>query len=375
MQSSLSGFYDDFSGLLRQHRLDAQRHQLQLAVEVGVDHSVVSRWENGHAYPTLAQLYEVGVALGLDEAQTIGLFMAWTRETGRMPLRFIPARERPEAMAEFLDESIDCARHLRKAGQPRKALSLSRRDAVLALDHVQKFPRSALHAHLLTKVSELLLEECKAALDFMPRAEVKSGALGAVLTNMWLISAECRTAESRFLFDLATEGVTYVGGDAELAFRQTIELVNLGSSIPAPWRSEVLRAAAINAGRGGERDILLSIQLLIDNLLKTGDLPNGEKAFLLEGLGRSWATIEPARGLDIIEQAWSFRDHAPESEGRSLLRSVQLTRSEAEVVAAHRGVKNDGNIVLKIENAINVSRVHGYDRYVHQLNRWLQKVA
>lgn len=375
MQNILSGFYNAFGGLFRQHRVNAEWRQIDLAVEIGVDHSVVSRWEQGHAYPTLAQLHAVWVALGLDEEQTIGLFMAWTRESGRLPVSFLPARERPEAMADFIEKSIDYARHLRKAGEPRQALSLSSRDAVFALDHVQKFQKSSLHAHLLTKVAELLLEECKAALDFMPRREVKAGALGAVLKNMLLISSECGTADSRFLFDLATEGVTYVGGDAKLAFRQTIELVKLGSSIPASWRSEVLRAAAINAGRGGEREILLRIQLLIDGLLETGDLADGEKAFVLEGLGRSWATIEPARGIDIIARAWSLRDDAPGAEGSSQLRSVQLTRSEAEVVAAHRGVKNDGNIVLKIENAINVSRVHGYDRYVHQLNRWLQKVA
>jgi len=376
MHKEIHDFQGEFSDILKRQRLASKLTQTRLAALISVDATELSRWENGHKVPSPGQLHDIFRRLDLPREACDLLWTAWARANPeRIHPSFLPELERPEAMADYLSASINHVRQLRKAGYPRNALDLSQRDAQVAVGRIQQFPATKLHGHLLTNLSELLLEECKAALDFMPRYQVRSGALEPLLRSMRTLIKQSGTAESRFLHDLAEEGVTYVGGNADLAFKQVVQLVQWGSRIPPSWRAEVLRAAAITAGKREDRETLETVEVLIHALLAEGDLSASDKAFLLEGLGRSWGGITPGKGEEIIAQAWSLRSEASGSEGASLLRAVQLTRSEAEVVAAHRGVKNDGAIVLKIEDAIRISQSAGYDRYVHQLTRWLKSVA
>lgn len=65
-----------FGPLLRQLRDDAGLAQNQLAIDAGLDHSQISRYESGERAPTPDTLDVICGALGLTASQRVRLFAA-----------------------------------------------------------------------------------------------------------------------------------------------------------------------------------------------------------------------------------------------------------------------------------------------------------
>jgi transcriptional regulator with XRE-family HTH domain len=370
-------FTSQFGTLLKAARKSRRRTQLEVALDLHVDHSVISRWENGTEYPKIAQVNSIKESLCLTEVEFEAIYFAWKREAEAVPAEFLNRGTRPLELIDFAEKSIGLAREMRKVGQPRLAILLCERDTRVLFDRIREQSWSRMHPEMLARVGELLVEQCKAGLDYLPRSEVRGGALQESLARLRIIEEACRTEITHFYAELANEGVTYVGGNVEAALGQSLDMVEHLESIPPVWRAEVLRAAAINAGKVRQRDSLARIEILIERLLAASrtSIGIGEEAFLLEGLARGWGSLDPEHGNMIITQAWAARDSTTGSESISQLRHVQLVRSEAEIISVDMEGADIPDTVKKIRNALGISMANHYDRYVDQLNDLLRRFS
>lgn len=361
--------FSKFGALLKNFRGARKLRQLDLAVALPVDSTIVSKWENGLLFPTQAQLFSIRTELALKDEEFESLYFAWKREAQAVNAAFQFGGERLDALIDFLRTSITSVRHLRNSGQPHVAMMLCERDVTVALERIRSVTWSDLHLSALTHISELLVEQCKAGLDFLPRHSVRQGAVDGVLRALRDVHHACDGDATKFFIDLAKEGSTYVAGDVDAAFVQSMDLLNVDQIIPEAWRPEVLRAAAINAGKVGNRPALELVEQQIERLLDdiNEDASNGHQAFLLEGLARGWSKLDPEKGTEIILSAFDIREKGSDSNTSSLLRHVQLVRTEAEIASADLTGVDKKALAKKIKEAIAISKQHGYDRYVGQL--------
>jgi len=363
-------FSEAFGDVLRRLRKQRGRRQIEVAVEIPVDHSLVSRWETGSVLPTAKDLQNLRRILHLESQEGEELDYAWRRE------RDASSQDEPvgdglrtvDDCIEFMQISVECVRKLRKAGQPRLAMVLGRRDAQCVFDHLRASSWSTGHFHALCDLSELLLEECKAGLDYLPGSVVRSGELQKTIKMQELAAAGSGRASAKLLHGIAREGVAYVSGNVGDAHELGLKLLAEVNRIPAEWIPEVVRACGINAGKLGNAETLQLTELALGKLLsERGDLPSGTRAFVLEGLARGWGGIDPVRAAKEIEKAWMLRESSEDSEGNSSLRYVQLVRSQAEVELALGAVDNRNDIQHKIESALTISEREAYDKYVIEL--------
>lgn len=361
-----------FGDVLRRLRKRRGRKQIEVAVDIPVDHSLVSRWETGSVLPTARDLDELRKILHLNEEEADELEYAWRRDRSSFSqdehvgenLRTV------DDWIGFLRVSIECVRNLRKSGQPRLAMVLGRRDALNAFDHVRATTWSAGHFQALHDLSELLLEECKAGLDYLPGSAVRAGELQKTLRMQDLAANGSGKPIARLLHGIAKEGVAYVAGNLGQAHDLGLSLLHEIDQIPPEWIPEVIRACGINSGKLGTAETLqLAEQALSRLLTERDDLPAGTHAFVLEGVARGWGGIDPVRAMGEIEKAWLVRESSEDSEGNSSLRYVQLVRSQAEVELALRTVENRNDILRKIETALTISERERYDKYVLQMKK------
>lgn len=372
MASDLDLFSSRFGKLLRLARRDRGFTQLALATEIGAHDTYVSRWEKGVLSPTLGQLHDVRKALALSDQVFESMYFAWLREQRPVPDGYRFRRQRLEDLIVSLETSIQAARQLRRAGRPQLAMELSNRDAILAFDRIRSVSWSNAHPVALTRAAALILEQCKSGLDFLSRPEVKNGAMTDAIAKLQHIAALCPSHFTQFVLDLAIEGTTYVGGDVAAAFLQSNDLLQRLDTVPKEWRYEVLRAAAINAGKLKERSALESASNQIDVL--TEEAPEtGDAAFVLEGLARGWSHVDPGRGSELIERAWKMRQASESVDRSSMLRHVQLVRSEAEIAHADPQSVNTSRLRSRLADAVKISRNNQYDRYVTQLEDLLKE--
>jgi transcriptional regulator with XRE-family HTH domain len=362
-------FESSFGPLLRAFRDAGGMRQLDLATELSVDHSLVSRWEKGHPLPSGADVQRIAEVLKLDSTRADRLHFAWLRSRAEKERE--ERGTNPEQLLVRLDVSIDCARQLRKSGQPRLAFTLSERDAQTALEAIRAMPWSPGHVLVLESLTELLAEQCKAGLDYLPRAIVRTGALEPAIRTQERIASLADSELIRFFRDLSIEGAAYVAGNVGKSHEIGRELLRDMDSVPLEWLPEVIRAAAINAGRLGDRESLEDAELALRRGRERAQmaLDGATYAFILEGFGRAWGGVEPKEGVDVINRAWDSRDVAAGNGRDSLLRFVQLVRSQAEVEIALGSHSNVEDVRAKIERALSISRREKYDRYVTQLER------
>lgn len=91
------------------------------------------------------------------------------------------------------------------------AMSLCERDVGYAYNRIRELRWSSVHNHILVRIAELLVEQCKAGLDFLSRTDVRNGAVAEVLERLRIIEDACVNEVTHFYAELATEGATYVG--------------------------------------------------------------------------------------------------------------------------------------------------------------------
>ncbi len=367
--SALEPFAAAFGELLRRLRKKRGWRQIELAVEIPVDHSLVSRWETGAVLPAARDLNALRRVLGLDIEEQDQLEFAWRRqrqaltdEVESAPLGTV------DQWIESIRVSVECVRSLRKAGQPRLALTLGRRDAQAAFDQLRSTSWSPGHFRALAELSELLLEECKAGLDYLPSELVRQGELRRTLRMQDLAASGSGEPSAKLLHVIAKEGVAYVSGNFGDAHLLGVSLLDSSDHLSPEWIPEVVRACGINAGRLRSAEALEATETAVGHLLSEQEsLARGTRAFVLEGLARGWGGIEPERAVTIIERAWSLRDMSDDSEGISALRYVQLVRSQAEVELALRCQGNRNDTLDKIQKALAISAREAYDKYVIEL--------
>ena len=374
MRPVSTDFRTRFGDMLRQLRRAANIRQLDLAVALNIHDSEVSRWEKCIKLPSLGNMEAIRKNLPMRPLDFEALYYAWFRETQKTPHALRLDTDRPDFLIDFLAGSIDMARDSRQTGNPRTAMRLSERDVIFCLGQLRKFTWGSAHDVVLALASELVLEYCKAGLDFLPGLTVKAGALNTAVRLQKVIAQESRTPTTLFLAKLSEEGATYVSGNVPLAFVQSRALLAWEWPVPLMWKIEVIRALAINAGKVGDRTALIEVDRLIADLRTRydGEIGNADHIFLLEGVARGWGTVDPDKGIDILRSMEGLRQQS--GGGRSDLRSVQLIRTEAEIaVGSHRG---EGRVALveKIEAGVRLSQQNGYDRYVAQLRLLRQKL-
>lgn len=358
-------FSERFGDVLRRLRKQRGRRQIEISVEVPVDHSLVSRWETGGVLPTARDLRALQRILRLSDEERDELDYAWRRE--RDVDADHPLRTAEEWMGS-LRVSVECVRGLRKSGQPRLALILSRRDARAAFEGLRSAAWSAGHARALAELSELLLEESKAGLDYLPSSAVRRGELVATVRMQGLVAEGSGDPTARTLHTIAKESISYVSGNYGDAHELGLALLDDVGQVPVEWIPEVIRACGINAGRIGCAETLTLTESALTRLVaERDDLPRGTQAFVLEGLARGWAGMDAAHAVTVIEAARSLREASEDSEGHSSLRYVQLVRTQAEVELALRSRGNRSDILRHIDAALCISEREGFDKYILEI--------
>jgi transcriptional regulator with XRE-family HTH domain len=356
--------------LLREARKAKGVSQTRLAdaIQAG-DGSIVSHWESGRRHPSVTQLYHIHKQLALTDSIFEDLFYALQRETTQIPAYCLVTGKTTDQLLEDLERVNKLVEQFRAAGQPRAAVQIAGRDAELVLKRLRELPWSNAHLEVIRQVSLLVLQEVKAALDFLPRREVRNGGLNPQLEFLKGAGRICGDTDTRFVAALALEGATYVSGDVKNSFRQTRELLEQSERVPQIWMPELLRASAINAGKSHIPDALQDIQLRVDSMLEqAGDeLSPDELGYLLEGLARGWAEFDPGRASALAQQAWTASGFDQSQHAGSSLRLVQLTRTKAEIELSRPSVASRAAIKEQVTVALAVSRREVLDRYTDQL--------
>lgn len=377
-ESTAEQFSAAFGDVLRRLRKQRGRRQIEVAVEVPVDHSLVSRWETGAVLPTAQDLNKLRDILNLRDDENEELEYAWRRErtASSADEQIGESLRTADDWIRFLRVSVECVRQLRKSGQPRLAMVLSHRDAYSAFNHLRATPWSTPHFQALSDLSELLLEESKAGLDYLPREVVRRGELDRTIRMQGLAASGSGMVTARLLHGVAREGAAYVSGNVGEAHDLCLRLLRDIDKIPAEWIPEIVRASGINGGALGNAETLQVTEFALGKLLaERDDLPEGTQAFVLEGLARGWGGVDPVRAIDEVNKAWVLREASSDTEGNSSLRYVQLVRSQAEIELALRSLDNHLDLVRKIDMALTVSKREGYDRYITQLTTLGNRLA
>ncbi|MFI7425273.1 multiprotein-bridging factor 1 family protein [Nonomuraea sp. NPDC049684] len=370
-------FDDRFGAILRQLRSERGWRQIELAVEIPVDHSLVSRWETGAVLPTGKDVDQICRALSLDEENVERLRYAWRRERDvshgdEVALAWLPKVD----WVESIQLSVESVRALRKSGQPRTALMLGHRDALYGLDFLRSHPWRIDHPEALSRLSELLLEECKAGLDYLPQPAVRAGCLSHTIRAQAIAASGAARPLATLFHAIAKEGVAYVSGNIGDAHELSRQLLTKSEDIPPEWLPEVVRACAINSGKLSDVETLQATERALKVLLdERDDLPPGTHAFVLEGLARGWAGVEPRRALEVLDTAWRTRNSSEDSEATSSLRFVQLVRSQAEIELALHYSGNVGDTAAKLERALDICSRNKYDKYSIELEKLAQRIG
>ena len=372
-------FWEPFGAVLKRLRTARKLRQLDLATQMSVDHSLVSRWESSTVLPVARDLESLRNHLQLSDEDCTELQYAWRRERETLEHARFGSLVRSDAnnWVESIRVSIDCVRALRYGGQPRMAMLLSGRDALSALDSLRGQAWGPSHEQALIELAELLLEECKAGLDYLPRSAVRNGRLERPLKIQEFIAAAVRNTRVRVLSRICREGTSYVAGNFGTAHEIGQSLLDSREHLPLEWVPEVVRACAINAGRLDDVEGLFRVDAMVSSgfLDENADLPAGTRAFVLEGLARGMVVADADRAVEILGESWQVRENALDAESVSKLRFVQLVRTQAEIEVILRSHGNREDTLDKISEAFIISKDEGYDRYVQQLAILADKLA
>jgi transcriptional regulator with XRE-family HTH domain len=352
-------FTAPFGVVLRALRRAAGWTQLHLAVEVHRDHSYVSKWESGILRPDLDDVDRVAEALRLAAAERLLLHSAWMRSTNQLD---------PTSSTDELVVSLQAAATLRRLGQPRVAYELARRDsrAALGLARTSR-PTDRKLRELLSVAAELFLEEVKAALDFVPRAQVRAGLLSANRREHRLVRDALDDRRAHLRFAVAEEAVLYNADRLDDAHRGAQELLGELGLTQVEWLAETIRAVAINSGLVGDPTALGQAWARFRQV--EGDLPDSLQRFALEGFVRGFTPIAPDRAFQILGDADRALDNQPEPSG---VRRVQLARAEGHLVVQVSGVIGDGDTRRRLEQALEISHRLDLSKYVIELGGLLE---
>lgn len=346
-------FTAPFGVVLRALRKAAGWTQLQLAVEVHRDHSVVSRWEKGVMRPDIGDVDRIIEVLGLPATEQPLLRSAWARSEGA---------DR-SGTAEGLVVSADAAATLRRLGQPRVAYELAARDGRAALERARttRLTDSQLR-EVLAVADKLLLEEVKGALDFVPRTEVRAGVLAGNRREHLLVRDAIGDRRARVRYAVAEEAVLYNSDrldDAHSGAQMLLDELGAGE---VEWMVETIRAVAINSGLVGDATALDRAWARFREV--EADIPDALRRFALEGFVRGFTPLSPNRAFEIVDGAIRALDRQAEP---SAVRRVQLARAEGHLVAYVSGAIEDGDTRRRLEQALVTSREMELSKYVIEL--------
>lgn len=317
---------ETFGDAVRSLRLARGARQLDLALLLHVDHSWVSRLEGGRHAPQREDVDRLAHALALSTEQYARLLEAYERDV----------LTRNEVAADLLlgtDESLRLvneeaqeARRLRLAGRPQEAAALAARSARWVRLLARRAASDRAQTALLTELVRVLVEQCKSHLDYVLPAE--SWAVVAPQVDEQLRVAEyLQNPRLLQLADMSREGALYLAGRYDEAYVLSRRFLQEGA-LDQAWQTELLRAAAINAGYVGDEDGVRAIARVTDQLLGTAEhLGESEAAFLLEGLARGQAALGQPAAMSTIERAREAVELARAAPAFSELRAVQLIRT------------------------------------------------
>lgn len=346
-------FTAPFGVVLRALRRAARWTQLQLAVELHRDHSFVSKCERGILRPDLDDIARIAQVLQLGATDRVLLESAWARsaDTSEPP--------GPDDLAV----SLHAAGTLRRLGQPRVAFELAARDSRVALARARTRRLTDVQlGEVLAVAGSLLLEEVKAALDFVPRAQVRAGVLNANRREHRLVRDALGDRRARLRFAVAEEAVLYNADqllDAHQGAQVLLAELGLGE---VEWLAETIRAVSINSGLVGDAAALWQAWARFREV--EADLPDPLYRFALEGFVRGFTPIAPDRAFEIVDDATPALDGQAEP---SAVRRVQLARAEGQLVAHVSGGIAEGETRRRLEHALALSRSLELSKYVIEL--------
>jgi transcriptional regulator with XRE-family HTH domain len=358
-----------FGVLLRRRRRARRLTQVALGLRVSIDHSAISRFETGAALPSAADFDALCRALRVDAADREELTRALQRDTLRRhdlprPLLLTGA----ELLAQA-GEWLSAVRALRQAGQPhaaaRTAAGQARWLRAVAGEAVGERVRIA----VLRGLADLLMEECKAYLDYVVPQEAWSYT-GPVIADLKRIAADVGDPSLRVVADVGEEGALYVSGayeDAHLICRRILDERRPGGA----WEGEVLRAAAINSGYLRDETELRRVDRRIRLALDRGEGDPLTDAFLLEGLGRGQAFLGLPAALETLDEAQRLQDESRRHNTYSGLRAVQLIRTRLRALQA-LGVTDKTETERLAQRGLLLCEELGYHRYKLEIEQLLR---
>ena len=358
-----------FGALLRRRRRARRLTQVALGLRLSIDHSTISRFETGDALPSAGDFDALCRALRVDAADREELTRALQRDTLRR--RDLP---RPLLLtgAELLAQAgewLSAVRALRQAGQPhaaaRTAASQARWLRADAGESVGERVRTA----VLRGLADLLMEECKAYLDYVVPAEAWSYT-GPVIADLKRIAADVGDPSLRVVADVGEEGALYVSGayeDAHLICRRILDERRPGGE----WEGEVLRAAAINAGYLRDEAELRRVDRRIRLALDRGEGDPLTDAFLLEGLGRGQASLGLPAALETLDEVQRLQNEGRRHNTYSGLRAVQLIRTRLRALQA-LGETDKTETERLAQRGLLLCEELGYHRYKLEIEQLLR---
>jgi transcriptional regulator with XRE-family HTH domain len=346
-------FTAPFGVVLRAVRKAAGWTQLRLAVEVHRDHTVISRWEKGTLCPDVDDVGRVARVLRLGATDQLLLESAWARSTGAGT----------PTDSDVLVTSVEAAATLRRLGRPRVAYELAARDRRAALERARTVRLSdAQLREVLALAGELLLEEVKAALDFVPRSRVRAGFLVDNRREHRLVRDAVGDRRARLQFAVAEEAVQYNSGRLDDAHRGAQVLLGELGLTEVEWLVESIRAVAINSAFVGDEAALRRAWSRFREV--EGDIPDDLHRFALEGFVRGFTPIAADKAFEIVDDAIRAAEGQAEP---SAVRRVQLARAEGHLVACVAGTVPDGETRRRLERALAMSQALDLSKYVIEL--------
>lgn len=352
---SLLEFGED---VLAKKRRFSKLTQQDISQKCGLSQSEISRIERGLAkprdIPTIKAVCDVYQLSKSEKERYLEL------TTGLINLK---SQDDYSLIKELIESQIQFVSLTNRRGNPKIAIDQAEL-LVNWLDHsfektMKKDP------YISQAISLLILEESAAWWDIVSPENID------LFTKQLIRRMKFLSPFAGNHYYLINQGFHfYIKGKYRKANQIFESILKNTKLVNTSWAIELIRANTISLGKLKNFSKLQNNQFLINQYLLQKDISNLNKAYLLEGLGRSYSEIKPELSLKILKKANKLLEIAREEPDFINIRFIQHRRSYLEALkrnfAAH-------NTLLEIASpALEIAEKHNFLRHRNQIIKILQ---
>lgn len=358
-----------FGSLVKYFRKKNKVSQATLGAVVGLDHTMISRIENGKVIPskTVAETISVFLKLSADDVNELMEAFAQSileREGLSAHQIFLKDNEAFQIAKSFVSD----ARDLRLKGMPKLAVAESEQKISLLYTLHSRAKKESTKKEILFFLGQLLMEVSKSYMDYLLPQDVWT-FMTPLIERQKIIGQETGNPTLMMMSKMSEESALYVSKNYHKAHQIGDQLYSNLNVLDENWHSEVIRASAINAGYLNNQSEVKKLGHDVKFYLQSNSsVDHMNSSFVLEGLARAQGDVNDKNVMRTIDKAWEYIEKGKKAGTHSALRTVQLIRTQLRVM---NKIGDDGpNDFERIGyKGLILAEELGYTRYEKEIQK------